>query len=182
MNDTLKVINERYSCRNYTDKPLTDEQVKAIAAAAIAAPSAMNGQPWQIIIVENKALIEEMDAAAMKFFADQEDKGTYNRMMERGGSVFYNAPCMVVIASRPGAGLDCGIAVENIALAASSMGLGNVICGLAGVVFGGENGKKYMEKLSFPAGYGFAMAVLIGNPASDGKPHAPDFGKVTYIK
>jgi len=182
MNDTLKVINERYSCRNYTDQPLTDEQVKAIAAAAIAAPSANNGQPWQIIIVENKALVDEMDAVAMKFFADQEDKGTYNRMMERGGSVFYNAPCMVVIASRPGAGLDCGIAVENVALAASSMGLGNVICGLAGVVFSGENGEIYKEKLSFPEGYGFGMAILIGNAADARKPHAPDFSKVTYIK
>ena len=182
MNDTLKVISERYSCRAYTDQPLTDEQVNAIAQAAIAAPSAMNGQPWQIILVTNKDLVDEMDAAGMKFFSEQDDKGTYNRMMERGGKLFYNAACMAVLAIRPGAGLDCGIACENIALAASSMGLGNVICGLAGAVFSGENGKKYIEKLQFPEGYVFGMAVLIGNPVADGKPHAFNQDKVTIIK
>ena len=182
MNDTLKVISERYSCRAYTDQPLTDEQVKAIGKAALAAPSAVNGQPWQIIIVTNKDLIDDIDAAGMKFFSEQEDKGTYNHMMERGGKLFYNAACMAVLAIRPGAGLDCGIVCENIALAASSMGLGNVICGLAGASFSGENGKKYMEKLAFPDGYVFGMAVLIGNPVADGKPHPIDENKVTYIK
>jgi Nitroreductase len=182
MNETLKVISERYSCRDYTDQPLTDEQIKAIGMAGLAAPSAMNGQPWQIIVVSDKALIDEMDAAGMKFFSEQDDKGTYNRMMERGGKLFYNAACMVVIAIRPGAGLDCGIACENVALAASSMGLGNVICGLAGAVFSGDSGKKYMGKLSFPEGYVFGMAVLVGNPVADGKPHPINENKVTYIK
>ena len=181
MNDTLKVIDARYSCRGYTDTPLTEEQIKAIAQAAVASPSAMNRQPWQVIIVKDKKIVSDLDAAGMAAFAASDDKSVYNRMMERGGKLFYNAPCAVFIAIEPGAGLDCGIVCENIAIAAESMGLGSVICGLAGAVFSGDNGEKAKEMLKFPAGYTFGMAVLIGNPVQKGKPHEPDFSKVTYI-
>lgn len=182
MNDTLKTIYERYSCRAYTNQPLTDEQINEIAKAAIASPSGMNNQPWQIIIVKNKKLIEEMDAAALKYFADMDDKSIYERLLSRGGTTFYNATCIVVIAIKPGAELDCGIVSENIALAATSMGLGNVICGLARPLFTDEIGKIYKERLSFPSGYEFGMSVLIGNVAATKEPHELDFGKVTYIE
>ncbi|HOO26028.1 MAG TPA: nitroreductase family protein [Clostridiales bacterium] len=44
MNETLKSIAERYSCRDFADTPLTDEQIKALADAALSAPSAVNRQ------------------------------------------------------------------------------------------------------------------------------------------
>lgn len=182
MNDTLKTIYERYSCRAYTNQSLTNEQINEIAKAALASPSAMNNQPWQIIIVKNKKLIEEMDAAALQYFADMDEKSTYDRLISRGGTVFYNAACMVVIAIKPGTELDCGIVSENIALAATSMGLGNVICGLARPVFTGEVGEIYKEKLSFPNGYEFGMSILIGNVAATKEPHELDYDKVTYIE
>jgi len=181
MNSTLKIIDARYSCRNYTDTPLTEEQIKAIAQAAVASPSAMNVQPWQIIIVKDKKMIDELDAAGMKVFGAMDDKSVYNRMTERGGKLFYNAACAVFIAIQPGANLDCGIVCENICIAAESMGLGSVICGLAGAIFSGEDGEKAKSTLKFPVGYTFGMSVLIGNPVEPGKPHEPDFSKVTYI-
>ena len=51
MNETLKTIAERYSCRDFAETPLTSEQIKAIVDAALAAPSAMNNQPWHVIMI-----------------------------------------------------------------------------------------------------------------------------------
>lgn len=136
MNETLKTIKNRYSCRNYTGEPVEQEKLEAIALAGVQAPSAMNNQPWKIIVIKDKALIDEMDADTMDMLSKStEEKEVYERMMSRGGKVFYNAPCMIVIVKESQADMDCGIVSENIALAASSLGLGNVICGLAALSF-----------------------------------------------
>jgi len=183
MNDTLKAIAERYSCRDFTGAPLADDSIKAIVNAALASPSAMNFQPWHIIIVTNKALIEELDAEALRILAAAEDKGGYERIMSRGGKVYYNAPCMVIAASNGSntAALDCGILSQNVALAAHSLGLGSVICGMAGIPFAGPRGDEFKKRLQFPAGCQFGMAVLVGAAKSGKEPHELDISKVTYI-
>lgn len=182
MNDVLKVIKERYSCRNFKSDALSKEQVEALALAAVQSPSAMNKQPWQITVVTNKELIDEMNTLVMSDLSKMEDKTTYERMMSRGGKVFYNAPCMIMIAQKEGTALDTGIVSENIALAASSMGLGNVICGMARLLFTTEKAAEYKELL-IPEGYEFGVAVLVGYAVKEnGTPHEPDLSKVRYIR
>ena len=68
MNETLQTIKNRYSCRSYTGEAITKEEMDAIALAAVQSPSGMNQQPWKIVVVRDKALIEEMDGAVMDFF------------------------------------------------------------------------------------------------------------------
>lgn len=181
MNETLNTIKSRYSCRNYTGTAVSKEDLEAISLAAVQAPSAMNQQPWEIIVLTNKTLIDEMDSAIMDMLATQEDNALYTRMKNRGGKIFYNAPCMYIIAQKAGTDIDCGIICENIALAASSLGLGNVICKLAGLMFDTAKGREYKEKL-IPVGYEFGVAVLIGH-ASDGQgiAHQVDMSKIKYI-
>ena len=77
--------------------------------------------------------------------------------------------------------LDCGIVSQNIALAAQALGLGNVICGMANIPLSGEKGAGYKEKIGFPEGWEFGMAVLVGYAAAPGKPHEPDMGKIRYM-
>lgn len=48
-----EVIMAALACRNFSDVPLTQEQVDEILAAGANAPSAMNGEPWKFIVVEN---------------------------------------------------------------------------------------------------------------------------------
>ena len=182
MSEVLQVIKERYSCRSYNGEALTKEQVETLALAAVSAPSAMNKQPWQIIVVTNKAMIDEMNDTVMDYLSKQEDKTTYERMMGRGGKVFYNAPFMMFIAQKEGTALDTGIVVENVALAATSMGLDNVICGMARILFETEKAAYYKETL-IPEGYEFGVAILVGHGAVEGgTPHEPDLSKIRYIQ
>ena len=185
MNDTLKTIAARYSCRAYQSKPISDEDLKAIADAAIAAPSAVNRQGWRVIVVKNKGLMDEMEAEGMRIITAMEDKASYNKIMARGGTVFYNAPCMIMVPidseSKQISLLDCGILCENVALAATSLGLGSLICGMAGMPISGPKGDYFREKFAFPEGYEFGIAVLLGYPAKETAPHKPDSSKITFI-
>ena len=88
MNDTLKTIAKRYSCRNFSDKAVSDADLQAIADAGIQAPSARNVQGWHITAVKNKALIAEIEAEGMRVLSEMPDKSSYERIMSRGAGCF----------------------------------------------------------------------------------------------
>lgn len=183
MNEVLKTIKERYSCRDFEDTPLTDGQITAIAEAAAAAPSAMNRQPWRVVIITDKDFIEELDAEGMRILAGEDASG-YERIKSRGDRMFYNAPCLIVVAvdGSEYAATDCGILSQNIVLAAGSLGLGSVICGMAELSFTGSRGEEFKQRMRFPAGYQFGLGVLVGTAKSKKPPHQLDMGKITYIR
>lgn len=184
MNEVLKTIEERFSCRAYTGRPLTDEELDAIAKAAIQSPSAVNRQPWRVIIATNKELLAEIEAEAMSNLAKAEDKSSYERIMSRGGKVYYNAPCIVFVAVDKSdyALVDMGILCENVSLAAASMGLGSVICGMIRFAFAGEKAEYFRQKLAVPEDFEIAIAVLVGEAERKAAPHEPDKSKVSFIK
>jgi len=183
MNETLKNIAERYSCRDFADTPLTDAQVYELVGAALAAPSAMNRQPWRLYVVTDKALIDELDDEGMALLAAEEDKAAYERMMSRGGKMFYDAPCLFVIASDGStySALDSGIMCQNIALAAQALGLGSCIVGMLRVPLSGPRGAEFKERLKFGDGYDFSIGILVGRAQSGKEPHELDRGKVTFV-
>ncbi|MDR2572407.1 MAG: nitroreductase family protein [Oscillospiraceae bacterium] len=184
MNDTLKHITGRYTCRDFKSTPLTKEQVGALADAALAAPSAMNLQPWHVIIVTDKAFVDELDTDGMSILAAAEDKSGYDRIMSRGGKLFYNAPCLVLVLSDGSdwGTLDCGILCQNVVIGAQSLGRGSCIVGMAGVPLNGPNGDDYKKRLNFPDGHSFAIGVLVGEINSGKEPHEHNKSKVSYIE
>jgi len=187
-NETIKTILRRYSCRAFTDKPIPTEDLRTVALAAAAAPSGMNRQPWRIIVLTDKQLIAEMEEEGMRILAEMEDKTAYNRIMSRGGKLFYNAQSIVFVPveRKQPTGMensDCGIVVENIALAATSLNIDNVICAFAAMCFSEAKGEKFKRKLGFPEGFEFGLCVLLGYAAnSDGKPHEPDMSKIRFVE
>jgi len=184
MTETLKNIYERYTCRDFKETPLTEQQIEYLVNAALASPSAMNLQPWHVIMVTDKALIEELDAEGMSIIEAAEDKTMYERMMSRGGKMFYNAPCLAVILSDGSkwGTLDCGILCQNMVLAAESLGLGTCIVGMAGISLNGPKAEEYQKRLGFPEGHTFAIGILIGEIISGKNPHEHDNSKISYIK
>ncbi|MDR1531771.1 MAG: nitroreductase family protein [Clostridiales bacterium] len=188
MNETIRTIMSRYSCRAFVGETPPDEDLRTIAEAALAAPSGSNRQLWRVIVVKDKSLISEMDDEGMRVLAAMPDKSMYERIKGRGGGLFYNAPCMIVIpiaqANPPVAEMfDCAIVAENIALAATSLGVDNLICGLAALPFAGEKGAEFSRRLGFPEGYGIGLGVLLGYAKeTGGKPHELDFSKISFVE
>lgn len=185
---TLDAIHTRYSCRAFTDEMPPQEALEAIAQAALASPSARNRQPWRVVMVQDRELIAEMDAEGMNVLAATSDKSTYERMLSRGGKLYYNTPCMVMIPvdgknTDTLAWVDCGIVSQNISLAAASMGIDSLICGLARLSFAGKKGEAFKQRLHFPEGFEFGMAVLLGYAEKPGgRPHIPDAQKLVWVR
>ena len=185
MTETLDVIAKRYSCRAFKPDPLPEESIRAVARAAVQSPSGMNRQAWRVIVVKNKALIDEMDAAGMEKLASWEDKSAHNRMMERGGRLFYGAHVMLVIAldEKQPSLIDCGILCQTVSLAAASLGLGSLICGMARLALDdGPEAGGFKRRLCFPEGYVFGCSVLLGYADTVKAPHEPDMEKIIVVE
>ncbi|MEY8352976.1 nitroreductase [Lachnospiraceae bacterium 54-53] len=187
MNETLKVIAQRYSCRDFKQEMPPDEILQSIAEAAIQAPSGMNRQAWRVIVVKDKNLMQEMESEGLSYLAGLEDQSSYKRIMEIGGRLFYGAPCMIVVPIDPAqyapALIDCGILCQNITLAATSLGIANIMCGFTGLAFaGGSRSEEFSRRLGFPEGYAFGCSVLLGYANSAKPPHVPDKDKISFVR
>jgi nitroreductase len=170
-NPVLSAISDRRSIRGYKKDPVTEEQLGALLKAVQESPSACNKQPWYFTVVRNKSVVGEVNAEA-------------NKLIERKGDMFYDAPAVIFISGEKGwkwSKLDAGIAVQTLALAAHSLGLGSVILGLPDAAFYGPRADYFNKLLKFPGGYEFAIAIAIGVPGTTKEPHevAPD--KVAFI-
>jgi len=182
-NATVDAIFGRFSCRSFTDRTIDGETTATLARAALAAPSGNNAQPVTVLVVQNTNLILEMEKAIVDFFVKTGNTAVAERNKSRGNKIFYNAATVFFLAVKNYASADVGIAAENIAIAATALGLGNIILGLPGVVFGDSATSAYWkQKCSFPAGYEYGLAVAAGYAAAEGKPHAIDEGKISYVK
>jgi nitroreductase len=186
---TLEAISTRYSCRSFNSQMPPEEALRAIGQAALASPSGVNRQGWQVIMVRDQQLIADMDAAGLEVLAALPDKSSYERIMARPtGKLFYNAPCMAVVAiepaTPPGAEyFDCGIVAQDIALAATALGLNSLICGFAVMPFAGARHDEFCRRLGFPSGYEMGLAVLLGYSAepTPAAPHAPNPAKLSWV-
>lgn len=49
----MEAIMKRRSIRSFTAEPVTDAQLERILRAGMQAPSAMNAQPWEFLIIRD---------------------------------------------------------------------------------------------------------------------------------
>lgn len=180
-NAVLNTILARSSIRAYTDEPLNEAQLDALKKAALASPTAMNRQEQRFIFVTDSRLLDRLEAAVLAGIEASGNRDFAERIRARGGKTLYNARLVVVIAAKPShfSRVDAGIAVENLALTAKSLGLDSVILGMPEGAFAGTDGLK--EDFRFPEGYEFQIAIGIGHRAMDKAPHEWDEGHVISI-
>ena len=69
--DISKVIKSRFSSRNFLDKDVPIETLEKILEVARFAPSGVNTQPWQVIILKNEQLRTITQAMLEKFDKEQ---------------------------------------------------------------------------------------------------------------
>ncbi|MDR2629540.1 MAG: nitroreductase family protein [Spirochaetaceae bacterium] len=181
-NSTSDAIFARRSVRAYTAQKVDDETVGLLARTALAAPSGMNAQPVNVIVVRNRALIEEAEKAVIAFFVKTGESAVVDRIKSRNNKIFYDAPVCFFLAVKNHADADVGIAAENISIAATGLGLGSIILGLPRVIFNDPETAAYWKgKLGFPDGCEFGLAVAAGYAADTGKPHDIDLKKISFI-
>lgn len=191
MNETLNIIKNRSTTRSYNNQEIEIEKLKLIAKAGLQAPSAMNFQPWQIILITNQDLISRIEENGLENLKNnQETSATYERIMSRGGKLLYNAKAIIIVASEKQTeleqaarvSLDSGIVVQNMALAATSLNLGNCICKMIQFGFEGVKGGEILKELNIKPGFEFKISLLVGEADNFPEPHSEDLEKLTVIE
>ena len=183
MNHTLHLIASRRSHRAYEQKQITLEQRTALLEAAVQSPTAVNRQPWHFTMVQNKNLLDKINTYCVENARSKADASP--RFAQDDYHVFYHAPTVIFISGPIGtswAPIDCGIAVQTIALAAESMGLGSVILGMPREAFQGIHGDEVRNELGFPEGHDFIIAIAVGYPADTKDAHIVEPNKVHIIE
>lgn len=162
-----------------------EEKLDAVLQAAIASPSGTNSQPWRVIAVTNRSLIQEIEDKTLRMMGQiPAYQKFYDIVTSTGMRLFFHAPCMIVLPidkRDPYAQYDCGIVSQSIAVAAQSLGLANRIVAICEVAFLGGKAAYLKEKLQFPENYEFGLAVLIGHAEKSKSPHVPDPDKIILI-
>ncbi len=135
MNETLKIQHSHHSTRSYKADPVSDDMLAAIIEAAHRAPSSMNAQEISVVVIrdqERKARIAELAggqawiAQAPVFLTLVADFNKSEMGVRKAGQT------QVIQESLEGmlvAGIDAGIALGNMMVAARSLGLGIVPIG-----------------------------------------------------
>ena len=176
-NETLKTIYRRRSIRQFQDKPVEDSLIQVVLGAANQAPSAHNKQSWRFIIVRNQKKHQLGRLVSQKASDFPKPSSSILRMAARS---IGSAP-VVIAAMNTGTLISHGTelfninqavsgdffrtmeiqsssaAVENLLLAATSLGLGSVWLGILYLIkddvssFLGEDLGEFMAVI--PLGY-----------------------------
>lgn len=149
--DILTAIHTRRSIRSFTDAPVSEDAVKILLDAAMIAPSAGNAQPWRFVVVDDPALLAKVPAI-----------NPYAAMAPK-------APLAILVCGDtasekyPGYWVqDCSAAVQNILLAALSLGLGTVWTGIHPMQ---DRVLAFQQLFQLPASLMPLGLVIIGHPA-----------------
>jgi 5,6-dimethylbenzimidazole synthase len=158
--ELYEVIEKRRTIFVYK-QPASKEQLRRITLAGSKAPSAMNSQPWEFIIVEDQDLKDQI--AEIKFQTVQngplKKKAPPEVVKEKAlaqKNSFQNASVLAVCHKLNEAS-SSWCAIENMSLAAVAEGLGS------GIVDYPEEGKKKIEGiLGIPEDYELTAVLKIG--------------------
>ena len=178
--DVLKAISDRRSHRSYRKEQVPEDVLGSVLKAGLEAPSARNHQPWHFSVVQDAALIQEVHDEAAKVMR----KNGSPQFSDPDFQIFYHAPTVIFLFGEKEFSwtqVDCGIAVENMVLAAESLGVGSVILGLPKPAFMGEKADTLRQKLQCPEGYDFVVALALGYAEDTKDPHELHEEKISRI-
>jgi flavin reductase (DIM6/NTAB) family NADH-FMN oxidoreductase RutF len=121
MNETLKVIHSRKSVRHFTDQAVSKEQIELLLQAGMAAPTAVNRQPWAFYVVTRRETLDSLSEQLpyAKMLSQAQAAIVVCGDMEKAGNLKDKAYWVQ----------DCSAATQNILLAAESIGLGSCLDG-----------------------------------------------------
>jgi len=170
--DFTELLEKRRAVRDFEDKAVPLNVIKAIIQESIKAPNAGNRQPWKFIVVNNKAMMKKISDASKKVIIagiekdhNSPMKGYLEVLKKEDFNAFYNAPCVVIIVGPiKGATIaqDCGLLAAYFMLSAASRGLGT--CWIAQ---GAEaRDPKLLQEIGLPDGYRMWAPIILGYPKS----------------
>jgi nitroreductase len=151
MNDIFK---NRRSVREFTDKEVSEEQIKEILNSAMVAPSGMHKQPWDLIVVKDRNILKKLGSIGM-----------WQKFVSKSS-------VSIVIVGNPSESdlwlQDCSLVAGHIYLESTNQGLGSCWAN----VYDDEKKENIVRKaLDIPSDKRVLCIMAIGYPKKKGIPH-----------
>ena len=159
----MSLIQERRSIRRFSEQPVESEKIDALVEAALRAPSSRGFNPWEFIVVTDKALLEQLSGAK-----------------PHGASFLKHAPLGIVVCGDTRASdvwvEDTAIASIFLHLAAASLDLGSCWIQIRKRMHDQRRtAHDYIAGLlDIPPHLALESIIAIGYPVQKKSPHARD--------
>ena len=170
MNETLKVLESRRSCRSFKPDMIKKEELDAIIKAGPYAANGMGQQSPVIIAVTSKELRDSISEENRKIGG-----------WDEGFDPFYGAPVILIVLadkSMPTYVYDGSLVMGNLMNAAESLGVASIWIHRAKEEFNSEFGKKLLEKLGITGDYegiGHCALGYATQPPKEAAPRKEDY-------
>ena len=169
MNETLQILKNRRSCKSYQARQITDAELDAVLEAGTYAPTGRNQQSPILVAIQDKETIAKLSKLNASIMGADIDP-------------FYGAPTVVVVLADknwPTRVYDGSCVMENLMVAAESLGLGSRWIHRAKEEFESEEGRALLKSWGIEGEYEGIGHCLLGYWAGE-KPAAPP-RKANYI-
>jgi nitroreductase len=189
----IKVIQDRRSIREWTEEPISEQDLAMILEAGRQAPSGENAQPWRFIIVKDADTRKKLGALAgggsgrrftaeyvtqqmQERFTNLQDeakkKAAFEKLTSGQVSAFLaNAPLNIVVCGKKDVWdmpLDTSAAIENMLLMITALGLG--ACWVIAPCIDIRDEERVKALLNIPEGFKAVSVISVGRPT---RPHRP---------
>ena len=169
--DTLKILEERRSCRSYKPEQITEQELDTVLNAGLWAPTAMGTQNVLMVAVQDPATVKKLSLMNAK-------------VMNASSDPFYGAPTVVIVLSKRGKNdmVDGSGVLNYMMLAAEETGLGSCWINRAKEVFDTDEGKALLKEWGIEGDYVGVGNCILGYPVEKAvkKPRKP--GRIIKIK
>jgi nitroreductase len=157
--EVLDTIRKRRTIRHYTDEEVSEEQIETLLEMAMVAPNRLNRQPWHFFVIRDEEL--------QKKLANLLGLHPY----------LESASVVIAVGARPELSstwrMDVMAAIENMMLAATSMGLGTAVLANPDSVLWSTAEEMLTEALHIPPQREVRIPALVtvGYPAEEPPAH-----------
>mgnify|MGYP003294262552 CR=1 FL=1 len=158
--DLLQTLLNRRSVRTYKEEPVKEDDLKKILYAGLLSPTGRNRKPWEFVVVQDKDVLEKMSKSRIA----------------GAGMLSGAAAAIVVLGDEEQTDVwteDCSIAMSNMHLMASSLGVGS--CWIQGRLREASEGvstEEYLRDLfGFPVNMRLEAILSLGMPDKEVIPH-----------
>ena len=162
MNEVIQALNQRKSCRCYTEDAVSDELLDAILECGTHAPSGKNCQAVKLVAVQNKDLVKKLSVM---------------NSLGNGGDPFYGAPAVMIVFGVSDGGptpyQDACLAMGNMLNAAYSLGLGACYINRAKEMFESAEGKELLKEWNVTENVFGVGCMILGHIKGNIHPDLP---------
>jgi nitroreductase len=185
-NEILAIIKQRRSVRSYKDVQIKQEELETILGSALYAPfGGGEKQDIHFTVIQNKDVLARVNEAAkeaakasdMEWFKELGNNENYNCL--------YNAPTLILLSCNKDSmcpEVDASMAVQNMLLAAESIGVSSCCLYFPLLAFELEPKEKLTNELRLPEKYKPVFSLVLGYKKTDA-PEIPErvIESVTYV-